>query len=559
MTQISDTFWDALHQSALLTPEQQAGVERLVEANAEASPADILKQLVKRGWLTAFQAERLLEGRKRGFFYDQYKIVDLIGLGGMGWVYRAVDTTTGATVALKVLREDLQHDQGMMPRFQQEAKVGMRLHHPNILETLSMGAAGGLPYVTMEYVPGPNLLEYLVANRRLPWGQACEFARQTALGLSYSHGQGIIHRDIKPQNLLIDASGQVRILDFGLSMLQEGESGDEFSLAMIFGHESVGTIEFAAPEQIANSLGADARSDIFSLGCTLFASLTGMNPWGRTQPKTAQNEAARSVRDVVPDIPEEVAQIVLRMMDRDPTRRFSTAEEVAAALAPWSKAGPVQFDFAAILKERKLDAQRRLAKISPSRVGSGNMARSTARLDATNSVAKTIALAKARPNRDLLNAGPAKLVWPSSIRGPLIPKTEPPQTADTETETLILLEGGGRIPLTQDRILLGRSEDCDLQIIDTAVSSRHCELRREGREWWILDLNSRNGTIVNGKPVKKQRLFSGDEITIGNMHRFQLEAGSKKQTSLLKRGWPVLVGVAVALLAFAWYMLSASR
>src|SRR4051812_40682989 len=171
----SEEFWAALVGSGLLSGKQLAILkDSLLSRGVPAT--ELSRHLVECGWLSQFQANRLLEGRSRGFFFDQYKVVDLLGLGGMGWVYRAVDSNTGEEVALKVMRDDLKHDPGMLARFQQEARVGLRLNHPNIVRTKSIGSAGGLPYVIMEFVPGPNLLELLGQCRRLPWPQACEFA-----------------------------------------------------------------------------------------------------------------------------------------------------------------------------------------------------------------------------------------------------------------------------------------------------------------------------------------------------------------------------------------------
>ncbi|OYW12881.1 MAG: hypothetical protein B7Z55_17785, partial [Planctomycetales bacterium 12-60-4] len=327
------------------------------------SPEDAAHVLVKRGYVSQYQAERLLEGRSRGYFYDRYKIVDLLGVGGMGTVFQAEDTTTRDIVALKVLSDQLKRDNGMRARFLQEAHIGLKLKHPHIVRTHEMGSAGGLPYMIMELVRGPSLLEILLRVRRVSWGAACEFGRQTALGLEYAHQQGYIHRDVKPQNLLVDSACQIHLLDFGLGMTREGETGDEFSMAMIFGHQSVGTAEYAAPEQTKDSLSADARSDIYSLGATLFTAMTGTTPF-QAETTAAMLEAhhtqrLRSVREYVRSIPVEVADTIARMMARNPDERFRSAAEVAEALAPWSKTVPVEFDFDTILAERKLQARER--------------------------------------------------------------------------------------------------------------------------------------------------------------------------------------------------------
>jgi serine/threonine-protein kinase len=256
--------------------------------------------------------------------------MDLLGVGGMGWVYRAtrVEATEGQAtdgkaseiVALKVLLDQFKNDQGMLARFEQECRAGLKFQHENIVRTLACGSAGGLPYVVMEYVEGPSLLE-LLRNRegcRLPWEQACDIARQAAKGLHHMHLAGFVHRDIKPQNLLIDRNGDVKLIDFGLSMRREGELGDEFSMAMIFGHECVGTAAYSSPEQAIDSLKSDARSDVYSLGCTLFAMLTGDTPFPYKDTndvlKAHQREFARNVCNIVPSIPKVVGEIVAKML-----------------------------------------------------------------------------------------------------------------------------------------------------------------------------------------------------------------------------------------------------
>ena len=284
------------NRSGLLSSAQLSAAGKIVPADDDAAAEMLSQQLVRRGWLTPFQAELLLQGRSRGFFFDQYQVIDLLGLGGMGWVYQAVDTKTGEIVALKVLRDEYRNDAGLLRTFQHEARVSLPLCHENVMRTLALGSAGGLPYMIMEYAPGPNLLELLMERRRLPWRQACDFARQAALGLDFIHHQGVIHRDIKPQNLLIDPTGRVRLLDFGLSMQKGEESGDEFSFAMIFGQESVGTVDFAAPEQVVHSLAADARSDVYSLGGTLFTAADG----GESKPTFRRGIAIDLANEVGP-------------------------------------------------------------------------------------------------------------------------------------------------------------------------------------------------------------------------------------------------------------------
>jgi serine/threonine protein kinase len=522
---MSDAFWSALEQSNLLSAQQLATAKQGRLADESASAEDVSRRLVQAGWLTPFQAERLLEGRSRGFFYDRYKIVDLLGLGGMGWVYQAIDTTSGEAVALKVLRDEFRNDQGMLARFHQEGRVGLTLVHPHIIRTMTLGSAGGLPYMIMELVAGPNLLELLVERRRIPWELACDLARQAALGLEYAHERGVIHRDVKPQNLLIDPSGQVRLLDFGLSMKREGETGEEFSFAMIFGHESVGTLDYAAPEQLADSLAADPRSDIYSLGATLFAALTGVSPGRMDDPEGRRPR--RTVRDFVPSIPAGVADVVAKMVDLEPKRRFATARDAAEALAAWSKPIPIAIDFAAILRERKKFAQERMANLSSSRTSGPNMARSTARPASASSFVESVDEERAgrRPAGSIgapsapLKTGAATGV----LRGPALDWGQDFRGKAKASSFLVCVNNDVRIPLVRDRLVMGRGADCDLQLADNAVSTRHCEIVFDGRRWRVRDLESRNGTQVNGKLVRQQALEHGDEIVIGNQQTFRFD------------------------------------
>jgi eukaryotic-like serine/threonine-protein kinase len=530
-SQAIESFWIQLTESRLVPAAQIQAISRELETAGVVSDAVAAKNLVQRGLLTRYQADRLLEGRSRGFFFDDYKLLDLLGVGGMGWVYRAENAQTHEIFALKVLLDQLKHDRGLLARFEQEARAGQRFNHENIVRTFGNGAAGGLPYVIMEYVEGPSLLELLRFrdHSRLPWEQACDIARQAARGLHHVHVAGFVHRDIKPQNLLIDRKGLVKILDFGLSMLKDGEEGDEFSMAMIFGHECVGTAAYTAPEQALDSLTADARSDIYSLGCTLFASLTGDTPFpfAKTSEvlKAHQTQVARNVSDIVPSIPRAVGNIVAKMLAKKPEDRFATATEVVDALSVWSQTAPVEFDFRRILAERTKGAQEKLREYQKQQRAKAGGTSSTARLTSTSSVASTAsgslptltipssASSVARRGPFGFENQPAILVRQQI--NPEAPKESRPTTLRKSTMALVPLAGGEPIPLLKDPFVIGRRVDCDLQVQDASVSSRHCELRFDGQYWTIVDLNSRNGIRVNGEPVQKQRLHAGDTIVIG--------------------------------------------
>ena len=416
-----------------------------------------------------------MEGRSRGFFFDNYRVLDLLGAGGMGWVYRAADINTEEVVAMKVLLDRLKEDRGMLARFQQEARAGLLLDHPNIVRTRATSCAGGMMYMILDFVEGPSLLEILLQRRRLRWSLACDFARQAALGLHHAHLRGLVHRDVKPQNLLVDRNGHVKLLDFGLAMMREGEGGDEFSMAMIFGHECIGTPAFMAPEQAVDSLTADSRSDVYGLGCTLFAALTGDTPFPFRNPhdvvKAHQTQMPRSVCEYEPKIPRAVADIVARMLAKNPDDRFQSAAAVADALVPWSKPAGIEFDFAEILAERTRNANERVAELHKSRPMPSGSASSTTRLTKLSSVARSSgdvpgfgAEKSSRPGRDGdLKSGPGgQRPEPPMIDRQIlvVHDADQPLSGNTSNlgKVLTPIGLGPSIPLIQDRIVLGTQE-----------------------------------------------------------------------------------------------------
>ena len=576
-SQAVESFWLQLTDSRLLSAQQVKAVADELEGEGVVTDAAAAKTLIQRGLITRYQADRLLEGRSRGFFFDEYKLLDLLGIGGMGWVYRAQSSRTGQIFALKVLLDQLKHDRGLLARFEQEARAGQRFNHENIVRTYVSGNAGGLPYMIMEFVEGPSLLELLRLRERsrLPWEQACDIARQAAKGLHHVHLAGFVHRDIKPQNLLIDHNGLVKILDFGLSMMKDGEDGDEFSMAMIFGHECVGTAAYTAPEQARDSLTADARSDIYSLGCTLFAALTGDTPFPYSKTsevlKAHQTVVPRHVSDIVPSIPREVGDLVAKMLAKNPADRFSSAAETAQKLSVWSKTSSVEFNFSRILAERNRGAEEKLAELQKRQRNASGAANSTAKLSSGSSVASStsaalppVAGSVRASGSSLARRGPIRLENPPAIlvkqkieNG--VPSDLSSRNAVSSGMVLLPVTGGTAIPLIKDPFVIGRRVDCDLQIQDNAVSGRHCELRFDGQNWAIVDLKSRNGISVNGDPTQTQRLQVGDTIMIGPSLTLRFthprrEAAIRWSRLLLRTLWLVMVlgVVAGAIAAGMW-------
>jgi serine/threonine protein kinase len=360
----AEEFLHVLSKSELLSREQTASVSKSLDRqNDDAKEA--AKAFVIAESLTVFQAKQLLKGRWRGLRIGKYKILHPVGAGGMGFVYAALDEETNWQVALKVLAERCRNDAAMLTRIQLEAEAGMRLKHPNILRTWSSDkfddGHGEFHYVVMELVKGVSLHELICMQKPLPVSQACDIVRQSALGLQHAHDEGLVHRDVKPENLLVRTDGSVKILDFGLAMIDEND--EEFSMAMIMGQDRLGTADYVAPEQSINSYKVDHRADIYGLGCTLYYALAGQPPFPfesiALKLRCHRERRPKPVTEFRDDVPASVLQILDKMMAKRPERRFSSMSQIAELLAGESERTPVAFEFERILRARGRLAKRR--------------------------------------------------------------------------------------------------------------------------------------------------------------------------------------------------------
>jgi eukaryotic-like serine/threonine-protein kinase len=564
-TERNQQFLTLLAESGLLSAEDLSEVSRQHELAALVEPLETARRLVKAGVLTRYQAEQLLAGRARGLVIDHFRILELLGFGGMGRLYLAEETKSRELVAVKVLSEQHRHDTGMLLRLKLEAAAGKRLHHPSIVRTIECRDTGAVYYLAMEFVSGINLLELLALKGPLPWPQVCDFMRQAAIALQYVHDQNIIHRDVKADNLLVDKQGRVKLLDFGLALLPHQEDS-EFSLSMIFGHNCIGTPDYIPPEQSIDAQKITPQADQYSLGCTMYYLLTGRLPFPRDRAvekvEAHRHESPPPIRDRVADLPPEVADILERLMEKRPERRFASMQHVAQALGPFSRRTPLSFSVNGAIRKRVQLARERNLIEHPSRPRpqlSSKAATISEIAENSQRTAEAIDTPLGSETRPLGDALPRQL-------------PEPDAAADAERLTLRLEEDQAstailvsraenlRLLLDKDRFVIGRDEACDLTIPAGDVSSRHCELRREGQWWTLTDLASTNGVKVNGLKVKQQQmLWHGDEITISFTHQFRildptqpdpLARPSRLKTALIGLGLLLAAG---ALAAVGWY------
>jgi len=335
----TDEFINLLTRSNLLDPEQfQEFLQGPGSDSQEAPPAELANSLTASGLLTKFQAEQLLKGKFRGFTIGKYRVLDRIGTGGMGQVFLCEHPHLKRRAAVKVLSTDRAKDPGLLGRFLREARAAASLNHPNIVSAFDVDSENGLHYLVMEFVDGRDLHRIVREDGTLPIEKACEYIRQSAVGLQHAHENGLIHRDVKPSNIIVDNTGVVKLLDLGLARFTEDHHEDHLT-RRFDGNNVLGTADYVAPEQTRDSHDVDQRCDVYALGGTLYFLLTGQSPFPDGTP-TEKMMGHRSrkpipVSDLRANIPQGLIAVIEKMMEKDPADRYQNMAEVAAALAPW--------------------------------------------------------------------------------------------------------------------------------------------------------------------------------------------------------------------------------
>lgn len=291
---------------------------------------------------------------------NEYRLLEKLGAGGMGTVYRALHVRLGKEVALKVIQPLRGHDARVRERFQREMKAIGRLRHPHIVLATDAGQAQEVLYLVMELEHGEDLASYVRRSGPLPIIEACTYAEHAALGLQCAHAAGLVHRDVKPSNLLRTRAGQVKLLDLGLALLEQEEPPATADMSATIPEPRsdtppgpgytmgpMGTDDYMAPEQWISAHHVDARADLYSLGCTLFYLLTGQAPFRPTTGIAARAQVRRahlrepppSLRTLRPDVPPRLAHLVNRLLAKEPADRFASAADVAGQLKTFTRSG----------------------------------------------------------------------------------------------------------------------------------------------------------------------------------------------------------------------------
>src|SRR3954451_9120815 len=258
-----------------------------------------------------------------GSTFAGHRIEGRAGKGGMGVVYRATDLQLDRAVALKLVAPELAADEAFAERFKRESRLAASLDHPNVIPIYHAGEEDGLLYVTMRFVDGTDLADVLRRDRRLDPQRAVAITAQVGAALDAAHERGLVHRDVKPANILLQGD-HVFLTDFGLS--KQAGSGDDLTETGAV----LGTVDYMAPEQVQGGI-VDGRTDVYALGCVLFQMLSGRVPFERPSPMAKLFAHASDDAPLLKDVPPELAAVVARAMEKDPGRRFQSAGELAQA------------------------------------------------------------------------------------------------------------------------------------------------------------------------------------------------------------------------------------
>jgi len=321
-----------IRSSGVLGDRQLAEIRsKVLQGDYPLDSVELAERLVRDTVLTSFQARRLLANRPQGLVVGRYIILDRIGSGSMGRVYKAHHAMMDRIVALKIIAPEIASNDRVVARFQREMKLVGRLDHPNVVRAFDADQIHKVLYIVMEYVNGRSLGE-LLKKRPIAPLDMIDYAAQSALGLAHAHDQGIVHRDIKPSNILLTDDRKIKILDLGLGVLMAADTASTFATADGI---AVGTVDYMSPEQ-ACGREVDGRSDLYGLGCSMYHLMTAKLPFPGSSPieRLGKRISGRHVpiTEYLPDLPSSFVRVIDKLLAHKPNERFATAAEAADAL-----------------------------------------------------------------------------------------------------------------------------------------------------------------------------------------------------------------------------------
>jgi RIO-like serine/threonine protein kinase len=336
-----DAFVELVRKSRLIEPKRLHTYLRQLRALAviPCEPKELATVLIQNGFLTYFQAMQLLKGRYKGFYLNKYKVLERLGSGSNSSVFLCQHLSMRRKVALKILPIGKAEDPSSLARFYREARAAAALDHPNIVRTYDNGQDGDLHFLVMEYVDGSSMQEIIKKQGPMEIARAAAYIRQAAMGLHHIHQAGLIHRDIKPGNILLERRGIVKLLDLGLARFYQ----DHWDMLTQQNNQMtiLGTADYLSPEQTLNSHDVDIRTDIYGLGATFYYLLAGRPPFDVKA--VSQKLLAHLLKEPTPlrelraEVPEALAAVIEKMMAKDRAQRYPSAAAVVAALSAWTQ------------------------------------------------------------------------------------------------------------------------------------------------------------------------------------------------------------------------------
>ncbi|MFO0864310.1 MAG: serine/threonine-protein kinase [Gemmataceae bacterium] len=417
-----------------MAPEEMRAMYQRWQAESKenvGSMPHFLKWLVAQQYVTEYQATLLQKGQADDFFLGPYKILDRIGRGRMAGVYKAMHTLSMQVVAIKVLPPSRAKNVQVLGRFEREARLSLKLKHPNVVRSFQVGEARGLHWLVMEHLEGETLEEVLARRRKLPPHEAVRLIHQALLGLQHIHEMGMVHRDLKPANLMLaspavapkgDVTDQatVKILDIGLarSMFDEEDKTELTAEGVL-----LGTPDYLSPEQARDPRSSDIRADIYSLGCVLYHALTGQPPFPDknilNQMIRHATETPKPIREFNPQVPEGLEQIIGYMMAKDPAKRYPTPERAALGLQVFMVADAAP----AVPLEETPQLRKYLTSLELDPVPAAAPAKPV-----SNPVAQAAPTPQPAPpaSNPVVQAGPARVIPPKPPTAHAMPVAPPP-------------------------------------------------------------------------------------------------------------------------------------
>jgi serine/threonine protein kinase len=335
-------FLKRVLKSGLLDRSQLQEALRDLPRELRDDAEAVADHLVRKGKLSRFQSAKILRGSGRGLLLGHYQLLAPIGRGGMSTVFLARDERSEKLVALKILTpERWRKQERLLARFLREMELSRRVAHPNLAWTYDCGFCLDIYYIAMEFIPGKNLSKVVNEDGPIKVPRAARLMAEVASGLHHAHTQGLIHRDMKPSNIMVTPNDHAKVLDLGLALM-EGEQEEE----NVIGGQGyiVGTMDYIAPEQTTDATAVDGRADIYSLGCALYFALAGRVPFpggsSRDKIRRHRSELPTPLRELAPSVPAGFARLVERMMAKEPDARPASAAVVEEELRAWAAGEP---------------------------------------------------------------------------------------------------------------------------------------------------------------------------------------------------------------------------